>query len=77
MESKTSEENSVESTQKVEAPTVLKPLSWLDKLLALWIFLAIVIGLLLAAFVPSARRVLEGQQFVNVSVPLTVRSPHH
>ena len=57
---------------EIEPPTTLKPLSFLDKFLALWIFLAIVVGLLLAAFVPSAHRVLEGSKFVGVSAPLTV-----
>lgn len=45
----------------------LKPLGWLDKLLALWIILAMALGLLLGVFVPSAQQVLNQTKFVNVS----------
>ena len=44
----------------------LKPLGWLDKLLALWIILAMALGLLLGVFVPSAQQVLNQTKFVNV-----------
>lgn len=50
----------------------LKPLGWLDKLLAVWIILAMAIGILLGAFVPSAREVLNQTKFVNVSLPIAI-----
>ena len=50
----------------------LKPLGWLDKLLALWIILAMAVGILLGAFVPSAREVLNQTKFVNVSLPSAI-----
>ncbi len=45
-------------------------LGWLDRLLVLWIFLAIVIGILLGNFVDSVGPALQKGQFVGVSVPI-------
>ena len=50
----------------------LKPLGWLDKLLALWIILAMALGIVLGATVPSSREVLNKTKFVNVSLPIAI-----
>lgn len=55
------------STEKASA---FKSLGLLDRFLALWIFLAMVIGVLLGNFVPSVGPALEKGKFVGVSVPI-------
>lgn len=55
------------STAKVSA---FKNLGFLDQFLALWIFLAMVIGILLGNFVPSTGPALQRGKFVGVSVPI-------
>lgn len=55
-----------------ERTTVVKALGWLDKLLALWIFLAMAIGIILGNFVPGISETLTKGQFVGVSVPIAV-----
>jgi ACR3 family arsenite transporter len=41
-----------------------------DKFLALWIFLAMAIGIILGSFVPDTREALERGKFVGVSIPI-------
>lgn len=53
-----------------EDPSIFKSLSLLDRFLALWIFLAMLIGILLGNFVPSAGPALQQGKFVGVSVPI-------
>jgi len=50
----------------------VKRLAWLDKLLAVWIFLAMAVGIILGEFVPSTSVVLEKVKFVDVSLPLAI-----
>jgi hypothetical protein len=50
--------------------SVYKNLGWLDRLLVLWILLAIVIGILLGNFVESVGPALQQGKFVNVSAPI-------
>ena len=45
-------------------------LGWLDRLLALWILLAIIIGILLGNFVDGVESALQRGKFVDVSVPI-------
>ena len=47
-------------------------LGWLDRLLALWLLLAIVAGILLGNFVPRISETLQRGRFANVSAPLVV-----
>jgi ACR3 family arsenite transporter len=49
---------------------MFKALGWLDRFLALWIFLAMLIGILLGNFVPSTASALQKGEFVGVSVPI-------
>lgn len=55
------------STKKQSA---YKALGWLDRLLALWIILAMAIGIILGYFVPSTGPTLQRGEFVGVSVPI-------
>lgn len=82
-------DSTVPPQETAKAPRTLKPLSWLDRLLALNIFLAVrvtrrltldsshsgqmVIGVLLGNFVPSTSRVLNATKFIDVSLPIAVR----
>ena len=50
--------------------SAFKGLGWLDRLLALWILLAMVIGILLGNFVPSVGPALHKGEFVGVSIPI-------
>ncbi|KAF6817507.1 arsenical-resistance protein [Colletotrichum sojae] len=55
-----------------QEPSIFKSLSLLDRLLAVWIFLAMLIGILLGNFVPSVGPALQQGKFVGVSVPIAV-----
>jgi ACR3 family arsenite transporter len=62
------EENQAQACpEKVSA---FKSLSWLDRFLALWIFLAMLVGILLGNFVPSTEKVLQQGRWVGVSIPI-------
>ncbi|OQN95214.1 hypothetical protein B0A48_18778 [Cryoendolithus antarcticus] len=52
--------------------SVYKGLGWLDRLLALWILLAIIIGILIGNYVDGAEAALQKGKFVQVSVPIAV-----
>ncbi|KAK1451172.1 arsenical-resistance protein [Colletotrichum cuscutae] len=67
----------VEQQQSIESkyeqgPSVFKSLGILDRFLAVWIFLAMLIGILLGTFVPNARPALQQGKFAGVSVPIAV-----
>ena len=47
-----------------------KSLGWLDRLLALWVLLAVAIGILLGNFVDSVGPALQKGKFVHVSIPI-------
>ncbi|KAK9452437.1 sodium bile acid symporter family-domain-containing protein [Dipodascopsis uninucleata] len=49
-----------------------KSLGILDRLLALWIFLSMAIGIILGNFVPSTGPALQRGTFVGVSIPIAV-----
>lgn len=53
-----------------EKTSVFKNLGFLDKFLALWIFLAMAIGIILGNFVPNTGPALQKGTFVGVSVPI-------
>ncbi|KAI9149503.1 Arsenite resistance protein-like protein [Paramyrothecium foliicola] len=69
------EEKGVRSTlpkSENEPTSAFKALGWLDRLLAVWIFLAMVIGILLGNFVPNTGEALQKGKFVGASVPIAV-----
>ncbi|KAF4218631.1 hypothetical protein CNMCM8980_007622 [Aspergillus fumigatiaffinis] len=56
-----------------EGPTsAFKQLALLDRFLAIWIFLAMAIGIILGNFVPNTSRALDKGKFVGVSVPIAI-----
>ncbi|KAK4063321.1 hypothetical protein Purlil1_14167 [Purpureocillium lilacinum] len=57
---------------KEDTMSAFKGLGWLDRFLALWIFLAMAIGIILGNFVPSTGPALQKGKFVGVSVPIAV-----
>lgn len=50
--------------------SAFKALSLLDRFLALWIFLAMLLGILLGNFVPNTGPALQKGKFVGVSIPI-------
>ncbi|EXJ57511.1 arsenical-resistance protein [Cladophialophora yegresii CBS 114405] len=52
--------------------SVYAGLGWLDRLLVLWILLAIIVGILLGNFVDGVGPALQKGKFVQVSVPIAV-----
>lgn len=64
------EQNNGEPLTNDTDESTLKGLGWLDRFLALWIFLAMLIGILLGNFVPSTGPALQKGEFVGVSVPI-------
>jgi ACR3 family arsenite transporter len=58
------------ATASQHSGSIIKRLAFLDRFLALWIFLAMVLGILLGCFVPSTEKVLNTATFVSVSVPI-------
>jgi ACR3 family arsenite efflux pump ArsB len=55
-----------------ERMSAFKSLGWLDRFLAVWILLAMAIGVLLGNFVPETGPALQKGKFVGVSVPIAV-----
>lgn len=60
-------QDSEESTAKQSA---FKGLGWLDRFLALWIFLAMAVGIILGNFVENTGPALQKGKFVGVSIPI-------
>ncbi len=58
------------SGQPVAKKSAYRGLGWLDRLLALWILLAIIVGILLGNYVDRVGPALQRGQFVQVSVPI-------
>ncbi|KAI0485262.1 arsenical-resistance protein ACR3 [Xylariaceae sp. FL0804] len=52
--------------------SAFRALGWLDRYLAVWIFLAMVLGILLGNFAPETASQLDRGRFVGVSVPIAV-----
>lgn len=64
------ESQSKRDTDAQKNVSAFKSLGWLDRFLALWIFLAMAIGIILGNFVPSTGPALQKGKFVGVSVPI-------
>lgn len=72
----TPNQNDVQHTRK-QAPgpgPAFKALSFLDRFLALWIFLAMAVGVILGNFVDQVGPALQKGKFVGVSVPVGEKS---
>lgn len=59
-----------EKSRSSEKVSAFKSLGWLDRFLAVWILLAMIIGVLLGNFVPETGPALQKGKFVGVSVPI-------
>ncbi|KAE8154289.1 sodium bile acid symporter family-domain-containing protein [Aspergillus avenaceus] len=55
-----------------ERTSAFKSLGLLDRFLAVWIFLAMAIGIILGNFVPSTGPALQKGKFVGVSIPIAI-----
>lgn len=76
MASDVEKQSSFPPSDKEDPPSsAYKALGWLDRLLALWILLAMIIGILLGNFVPSTGPTLEKGKFVGVSIPIGTSLP--
>lgn len=69
-EAKDSERQEIPEALGSEKVSAFKSLGWLDRFLAVWIFFAMVIGILLGNFTPNASSVLQKGRFAGVSVPI-------
>ncbi|OJI90231.1 arsenicals resistance [Aspergillus tubingensis] len=52
--------------------SAFQQLAILDRFLAVWIFLAMAVGIILGNFVPNTSKALERGKFVGVSVPIAI-----
>jgi ACR3 family arsenite transporter len=68
------EDQNNQTKGQAEKISAFKSLGLLDRFLALWIFLAMVVGILLGNFVPNTGPALQKGKFVGVSVPIGERS---
>lgn len=66
----TDPEKQEEEIRIAEKSSAFKALGWLDRFLALWIFLAMAVGIILGNFVPNTGPALQKGKFVGVSVPI-------
>ena len=63
-------ESNMPTTTAAPAESFVRRLSFLDRFLAVWIFLAMVLGILLGCFVNGVQDVLQAATFVGVSAPI-------
>lgn len=59
-----------EADRAPEKVSAFKGLGWLDRFLAVWILLAMIIGVLLGNFVENVGPALQKGKFVGVSIPI-------
>lgn len=59
-----------EQEEDAAPKSAFKSLGWLDRYLAVWILLAMIIGVVLGNFVPNIGPALNKGKFVDVSVPI-------
>ncbi|KAI9702957.1 MAG: hypothetical protein M1836_008171 [Candelina mexicana] len=64
------EKQRIEEAIAPDKVSVFEGLGWLDRFLALWILLAMAIGIILGNFVPQTGPALQKGKFVGVSVPI-------
>lgn len=73
IENKAGSKSTVDGQRKKDS--AFKSLGLLDRFLALWIFLAMLIGILLGNFVENVGPALQKGKFVGVSVPIGKTQP--
>ncbi|OCK93536.1 arsenical-resistance protein [Cenococcum geophilum 1.58] len=67
-----SEKQQIEKAIVPDKVSAFNGLGWLDRFLAVWILLAMIIGVLLGNFVPSTGPALQKGKFVGVSIPIAI-----
>ncbi|KAJ5473349.1 hypothetical protein N7475_002915 [Penicillium sp. IBT 31633x] len=60
------------SEETLAKQSAFKGLGWLDRFLAIWIFLAMAVGIILGNFVENIGPALQKGTFVGVSIPIAV-----
>lgn len=65
-----------EKASESKNASAFKSLGWLDRFLAVWILLAMVVGIILGNFVSGVGEALEKGKFVGVSVPIGMTFSH-
>lgn len=65
-----SQQDTADNDSDTTKTSAFKSLGILDRFLAVWIFLAMLVGILLGNFVPGTGDALEKGKFVGVSVPI-------
>lgn len=63
-----------ETEEAMTKQSDFKSLGWLDRFLAVWIFLAMAIGIILGNFVENTGPALQKGKFVGVSIPIGIYS---
>jgi len=66
------QQQNAEEAPNVAKTSAFKSLGWLDRFLAVWIFLAMAVGIILGEFVPNTGPALQKEMFVGVSVPIAI-----
>ncbi|KAL2255754.1 hypothetical protein VTK26DRAFT_2757 [Humicola hyalothermophila] len=66
------EKQDTQDASPAKKTSAFKSLGWLDRFLAVWILLAMVLGVLLGNFVPEVGPALQKGKFADVSVPIAV-----
>ncbi|EJT75215.1 arsenical-resistance protein [Gaeumannomyces tritici R3-111a-1] len=66
------EKQDTQGSRLAEKTSAFKSLGWLDRFLAVWILLAMVLGVLLGNFVPEVGPALQKGKFADVSIPIAV-----
>ncbi|KAJ5489186.1 sodium bile acid symporter family-domain-containing protein [Penicillium diatomitis] len=61
-----------ETEEAMTKQSDFKSLGWLDRFLAVWIFLAMAIGIILGNFVENTGPALQKGKFVGVSIPIAI-----
>lgn len=67
-------QNRNEPEEPTTKQSAFKGLGWLDRFLAVWIFLAMAIGIILGNFVENTGPALQKGKFVGVSIPIGMYS---
>ena len=69
------EKQDTQDPRPAKKTSAFRSLGWLDRFLAVWILLAMVLGVLLGNFVPEVGPALQKGKFADVSIPIGASFP--